>query len=298
MSQVSSGTAQMTVVVRANGSFADKGPTTVAIGAGASANRASRALKGAAVSWFTVAVLGQWMFVAYVIGFYGRAAIRGRFEEWNKVLPHGYVAGDTMGNLVVSLHLLFAVVVIVGGALQLLPQVRRIAPTFHRWNGRVYLSSVLLMSVGGLIMVWTRGAVGDLSQHVAISLNAVLIIGFASMALHHARARRIDVHRRWALRLFLAVSGVWFFRVGLMFWIVANQGPVGFDPKTFQGPFLTILAFAQYLLPLAVLELYFRAQASGNARARIAMTAGLGAATLMTAAGIVAATAIMWLPRL
>ena len=149
MSQVSSGTAQMTVVAQANGSFADKGPTTVAIGAGASANRASRALKGAAVSWFTVAVLGQWMFVAYVIGFYGSAAIRGRFEEWNKVLPHGYVAGDTVGNLVVSLHLLFAVVVIVGGALQLLPQVRRIAPAFHRWNGRVYLSSVLLMSVGG-----------------------------------------------------------------------------------------------------------------------------------------------------
>ena len=297
MSQVSSMVAER-VTSSASDAFTRRPSTVANAGAAVAANRTERVLKAAATSWFVVAILGQWMFVAYVIGFYGRAAIRGRFEEWNKVLPHGYVAGDTMGNLVVSLHLLFAVVVIVGGALQLIPQVRRIAPAFHRWNGRVYLSSVLVMSVGGLVMVWTRGAVGDLSQHVAISTNALLIIGFAGMALHHARARRIDVHRRWALRLFLAVSGVWFFRVGLMFWIVANQGPAGFDPKTFQGPFLTFLAFAQYLLPLAVLELYFRAQASGNARARIAMTAGLGAATLVTATGIAAATAIMWLPRL
>ncbi len=290
------------VAERATSSAGDafaRGPSTVAnAGAAAATGRTGRALRAVATSWFVVAILGQWMFATYVIGFYGRAAIRGRFEEWNKVLPHGYVAGDTMGNLVVSLHLLFAVAVIVGGALQLLPQLRRIAPAFHRWNGRVYLSSVLVMSVGGLVMVWTRGAVGDLSQHLALSLNALLIIGFAGMALHHARARRIDLHRRWVLRLFLAVSGVWFFRVGLMAWIVANQGPVGFDPKTFQGPFLTILAFAQYLLPLAVLELYFRAQASGNARTRMAMTAGLGAATLVTATGIAAASAIMWLPRI
>lgn len=296
MSQVSSVAAGRAALPSAGDGFADQ-PSSVAA-SGARANRTGRLLKASATSWFVVAFLGQWMFVAYVIGFYGSAAVRGRFEDWNKVLPHGHVAGDTMGNLVVSLHLLFAVVVIVGGTLQLIPQVRRFAPAFHRWNGRLYLSSVLVMSVGGLVMVWTRGAVGDLSQHIAISINALLIIGFAGMALHHARARRIDVHRRWALRLFLAVSGVWFFRVGLMFWVVANQGPAGFDPKTFQGPFLTILAFAQYLLPLAVLELYFRAQAGGNPRARIAMTAGLGAATLVTATGIAAATAIMWLPRL
>jgi hypothetical protein len=112
-----------------------------------------------------------------------------------------------------------------------------------------------------------------------------------------ARARRYDVHRRWALRLFLAVGGVWFFRIGLMAWIVANQGPAGFDPKTFSGPFLSFLAFAQYLVPLALLELYFRAQ-RGSARVQLAMAFGLGAATLVMAGGIAAAGAILWLPRL
>jgi len=256
------------------------------------------ALKAAATSWFVVAVLGQLVFVAYVIGFYGRAALQGRFEAWNKVLPHGYVPGDTFGNLVVSLHLAFATIVIVGGAVQLVPFVRRTAPTVHRWNGRIYLASVLLMSVGGLVMVWTRGSVGDPSQHVAISINALLIIAFAGMTLRHALARRFDVHRRWALRLFLVVAGVWFFRIGLMAWIVVNKGPVGFDPKAFVGPFLTFLAFAQYVLPLAVLELYLRAQAGRGALRRVAVATVLFALTGLTATGIAAASMIMWLPRL
>ncbi len=256
------------------------------------------ALKAAATSWFVVAVLGQLMLAIYIVGFYWRAAAQGQFETWNKVLTHGYVPGDRLGNLVVALHLGFAVVVTVGGPLQLIPAVRRRWPRFHHWNGRLYLASVLVMSVGGLIMITTRGGPGDLSQTIALGISALLIIGFATMALHHARARRIDLHRRWALRLFLVVSGGWFFRVTLMFWIVVNQGPVGFDPKTFQGPFLTFLAFAQYLIPLAVLELYFHAQKTRAPQGRLAMAAGLGALTLVMAVGIVAASMIMWLPRL
>ncbi len=38
------------------------------------------------------------------------------------------------------------------------------------------------------------------------------------MALRYALARNIDAHKRWAVRTFIVVSGVWFFRVGLMLW--------------------------------------------------------------------------------
>ena len=259
---------------------------------------ADPALRAAAVFWFGVTVLGQLLFAFYVAVFYGRAAAQGRLEDWNKVLQVGYVPGDTVGNLVLGLHLLFAVVITAGGALQLVPQIRRTWPRFHRWNGRIYLLSAAVASVGGLIMVWTRKTGGDLPQDLAISINALLILGFAGMALRHALARRFDVHRRWALRLFLAVSGVWFFRIGLMFWIVANQGPVGFDPKTFTGPFLTFLSFAQYLVPLAVLQLYLHAQERRDPRGQLAMAGGLLVLTLTMMGGIAAAAAIMWLPHL
>lgn len=259
---------------------------------------AERLLPWTATAWCSVALLGQLVFAGYVLAFYGRAAAAGEPQRWNRVLPHGWVEGDAAANLLTALHLVFTVLIIVGGVVQLLPALRRRAPTLHRWNGRVYVFSALLMAGGGLVMLATRRTVGDASQHAAIALNAVLIIAFASIAWRLAAARRFDLHRRWALRLFLAVSGVWFFRIGLMAWIVLNQGPAGFDPDKFAGPFLTFLAFAQYLVPLLLLEAYLRAREHASPGVRLAVAAALTAATLLTALGIAAAAMIMWLPRM
>jgi Predicted membrane protein (DUF2306) len=189
------------------------------------------------------------------------------------------------------------VVIIASGVRQLLPPLRRHAPALHRWNGRLYLLAAALLSLGGLVMMWTRGTVGDLSQHLGTSFNALLILGCAGMAWRAARARQFEVHKRWALRLVLAVSGVWFFRILLMGWLVANQGPVGFDAATFRGPVLTGFAWAQALLPLLVLELTLRVQARGSVPARQAMAVVLALLAVLTAGGVAAATAILWWPR-
>lgn len=275
------------------------GDLPVSRNATANRSRSLLALKLSAAGWFLVTVLGQLIFAIYIYGFYGRAALNGNFQAWNKVLPHGYIPGDTLGNMVISVHLFFAAAITLAGATQLTPQLRAYAPRLHRWTGRGYLGAAVLMSVSGLIMVWTRGAVGDLSQHIAISLNALMILVSAGLALRYAMTRRIDLHRRWALRLFLAVSGVWFFRIGLMLWIVLNQGPAGFDPKTFTGPFLSALAFGVYVLvPWTLLELYFRAQTTRKAIAQFAMAGGLTTISLLMMSGVAAATMLMWLPRL
>ena len=259
---------------------------------------ADKALKRAAVLWFLVAVIGQWVFAYYVVAFYGGAAVRGDLAAWNKVVPHGIVPGDTLGNFAFAAHVLLAFIVTVGGPLQLIPRIRSRAPTFHRWNGRIYMLTAFAISIDGLYMILTRGTIGGLSQHASISLNAVLIMIFAAMALRYAIARDIAAHRRWALRLFMVVSGVWFFRVGLMMWILANNGPVGFDPETFQGPFLNFLGFAQYLLPLTILELYLRTQDRAGTPGRFIMAAGLLVLTVAMGVGIFGAYMGMWLPRL
>lgn len=258
---------------------------------------ADMALKLSARSWFLVAVAGQMVFVVYLLSFYGLSALRGDWASWNKVAPHAYVAGDSIGNMVFTAHIALAVLIILAGALQLIPQIRARAPAFHRWNGRVYLSTVVATSLAGLYMVWFRKPVGDLPQHLGVSLNAMLIFAFAALAIREARARHFVAHRRWALRLYIVSLGVWFFRLGLPLWIMINKGPAGFDPKTFTGPFLTFLSFASYLLPLLVLELYLRAQERAGDIGRMAMAAGLGALTLATIAGIAAATMMLWWPR-
>ncbi|GAB3355089.1 DUF2306 domain-containing protein [Lysobacter tyrosinilyticus] len=258
----------------------------------------TRALRFSAAACFSAMTLGLTAFATYLIGFYGRAAIQGHPEKWNDVLQVGYVPGDTAGNAVLASHLAFGFIVTLAGVLQVLPWVRNRWPRFHRWTGRLFALSAAIASLGGLIMIWTRGAAGDVSQHIAISINALLILTFAGLAWQRARARRFDAHRRWALRLFLVVNGGWFFRIGLMLWLVVNHGPVGFDPKTFTGPFLTGLAFAQYLVPLALLDLYFRAQRSRTQGMRLATAGVLSVVTLAMLGGIAATTAMLWLPRL
>lgn len=259
---------------------------------------AAAALSATAQFWFLVAVTGQWIFVSYIAAFYGGAVLEGNLAAWADVLPEGIIAGDWVGNAAISAHLLLAAVITFCGPLQIIPQVRNRFPVFHHWNGRVYVLTACIAAISGIYMVWTRGTVGDLSQHLSITLNGILILTFAALAVRHAMARNIRVHRRWALRLFMVVSGVWFFRVGLMAWLIANGGPVGFDPQTFTGPFLTFLSPASYLLPLAVLEIYLWARDNGGAGARFATAAGLFALTGIMGLGIFGATMGMWLPRM
>lgn len=259
---------------------------------------AEGALNASASLWFLVAFAGQSVFAYYVAAFYGGAALSGDVSRVNAVLPRGYVAGDPLGNLAIALHVLLAAVITVGGPLQLIPQLRRRLPALHRWTGRVYVPTAFAITLAGLFMVWVRGSAGDLSQHLGITVDAILIFLCGVMAWRRARARDFRGHRRWALRLFMAASAVWFFRVGLMFWLVVNGGPVGFDGQTFRGPFLSFLAVADSLVPLAVLELYLRTQERGGVAGRFAMAVGLLVVTGAMGVGSFAAAMGLWLPRL
>jgi len=99
------------------------------------------------------------------------------------------------------------------------------SPAFHRWNGRVYMVSAFSVSLAGLYMMWFRGTVGGFSQHLAQSLDAVLIMLFAVIALRYAMARDFKAHRRWALRLYLVVSASLFIRAaGIILAIAPLRG--------------------------------------------------------------------------
>lgn len=259
-----------------------------------------RVLEVAATVWLAVTTIGQWLFGGYIIAFYGRTTAMGNYAEWNEVLPHGYVPGDWKGNLIVGMHVLLAAILVIGGPLQLIPRLRSQFPHFHRWLGRIYAVTAVIVATGGLVMVWTRGAVGDQVQHMSISIQAVYIICSALITAKYALGRRFDQHRKWALRLFMVVSGVWFFRIGLMGWLVLQGGPVGFDPKTFSGPFLTTLAILTYAVPLpwAVLEMYFYAQKTQKQPLVIAVSLVILIASVLMTIGIAGATMGMWLPRI
>jgi hypothetical protein len=260
--------------------------------------RALAILAWSARSWFVAMLAAQLMFAAYIVVLYGGAALAGEFGTWNRVMAHGYRAGAPAANAATAFHLGAAALLMLSGALQLPPRLRTLAPRLHRWNGRLYLGAAIGASLTGIGMVWWRGAAGDLVQHLGTTFNGLLILLCAGMALQRILAGDVAAHRRWALRLFLAVSGVLFFRVGLMLWLALHGGPAGFDPQTFTGPFLSFLAFAQSLGPLLILELYLRCRARGGVSEMLAMAVLLAVLTLALAGGSVVATAGLWLPHM
>ncbi len=258
---------------------------------------ANKALGGSATLWFLTAVAGQWFFVLYIVSHYSKLALGGVAAMEKSSTPGGYIAGDTLGNMLVASHLLIAIIVIGGGPLQFMPQIRRRFPTFHRWNGRIYMPAVMVTSIAGIYLTWFRPEVADFAQDSGITLDAVLIIVFAAIAWRYARARQFVQHQRWVMRLFLVVNAVWFFRISLMLWFKLTGG-FGIDGKTFTGPFLSFLSFADYLIPLIIFELYLLAKAAAHTLPKYGMAIVLIAATILTAAGTILAAMGMWLPRM
>ena len=222
----------------------------------------------------------------------------GTFERWNAASPHGYVAKDIWGNIFFGIHMALAAVITIGGPLQLMKKVRTKFPKFHRINGRVYVFSAFLISVAGLYLAWVRGNVGGLIGSVFNTINATFIFICAFYAVRLAMARKLKAHRQWAIRLFLAMSGVWFFRVFLMLWLTIHQGPFGFDMVTFQGPALNMISVFSYILPIVFAEFYFRAKERKQPQGQWAVSLFLWLLTGCIAVGTFSATIGMWLPNL
>lgn len=259
---------------------------------------ATAALNWAGRAWFVIAFAGQAAFIGFILVYYGVRTATGNFASWNdKPLIDGYVEGDSMGNVVFAAHVLLASVVTLGGLMQLIPALRSRWPRLHRWTGRIFIVIAIFMAISGMWLSLVRGTSLSAVSDAAILVNAVLILVFAGLAWHAALKRRIEAHRRWAMRTFMVVSGVWFLRVGVMGWMLVNRGPVGMS-GSLSGPVDTVLVFGSYLIPLTVLELYFAALRSRQAGVRAAVAVVLVVAALYTAAGVFGTVAFMWAPYL
>ncbi|WP_276479825.1 DUF2306 domain-containing protein [Paraflavitalea pollutisoli] len=258
----------------------------------------SRLFRSIVRFWFVVTFLSQLVFAYYVLMVYWRSIAARNWEHWNTVNSHFFVRSDRTGNLVFALHVFFAAIVTLLGPLQLVPQIRSRAPRIHRWCGRVYISTAILMGLSGLYLTWVRSAIGGLQMSIAITFNALIILTTAFFAIRYARARNFKLHQQWAVHLFVAMSGVWMFRVFFMLWMVIHQAPVGFDPDTFTGPFLTALAIGVYIFPQAIVAWYFSARQTYIRWITWGFTLFLLLTTLGIFVGTIGATLGMWLPRI
>ena len=256
---------------------------------------ASKTLNLSIRTMFFVGLLGQLAFATYIFLFYGGTAIKGDWNSWTEGMIHGIIEGDPFGNALLIMHILLAFIITVCGPLQFFKYFRSKARKFHKWNGRIYILTAMIISAAALVMVWNRPAtVGGELGRLATSGNAILIIGFSIMAWRTGMQRKFDEHRKWAIRTFLVVSGVWFFRIGFGTWFLITGFTAPGVTENLSGPFDRFLYFASYLFPLVIAEIYFRAKEGDNQRVKIAVSGLLILLTIILIGGTAVTAKVFW----
>lgn len=226
------------------------------------------------VTWISAALFG-----AYIVAFFGGAALRGTPEQWNQSLPALFDRAGPVGTAAIGAHFVAGGVLLLLGPVQLIGRVRRRWPGLHRWLGRVYVIAAAVTGAGGLGFIVTRGTIGGPVMDIGFGLYGLLTCGAAVLAWQRAWTGRIEAHRAWAIRLFALVIGSWLYRMEYGLWFL-TMGRTGHS-SDFRGGFDAVMAFAFYLPNLAVAELFLRAR-----RRQAQPALAIGAVVALTAASL------------
>ncbi|NVK56315.1 MAG: DUF2306 domain-containing protein [Alteromonadaceae bacterium] len=232
------------------------------------------------------------MFAAYVFFMYAFTYTRG--IDISELSPASGVKNlQGIDKAVLFTHITPAIYLALFGLFQLVPAIRNRYKAFHRLNGRIFLLLGLSGAFTGLYLQLGKG----LTFSQGIVLNGLLIIIAVGCAWYYAVKKRFDLHQRWAIHAFILVNGVWTFRLYLMGWYLVNQGPNGNTPNV-DGPMDIFLSFACYLLPMAIAELYFRTKKQTSQSQIWIGVVVMAMGALITLTGVIAATLMMWTPRI
>ena len=240
---------------------------------------------------FGVATLaGLGWFGAYIALRASGATIKS-YEQWQNLvagLPMP-TASEWIANLGIGLHFVMGTVLVLAWPILLSARIRSRHRKVHRWTGRIYVTAGFLAGAGGMSYIVTHGTFSRAAA-IAFSVWGAVMMLSSVMAYVHARARRFDRHRAWAIRLFAMVLGSWLFDIEIQAW-TNWAGGIGMNADGASGPFDLAMLVLFFVPNLLVAEFFIR-----NLHRRLVLPAGLkwpAVAVLGTAALVFAHATIM-----
>ena len=90
------------------------------------------------------------MFGSYVTIFYIPTILNNQLNEWEIATPRLYHPDRPDSSIAMSIHLFGAAYLMLLGILQYIPYIRQRYISFHKYNGRFSLVSIILASMGGI----------------------------------------------------------------------------------------------------------------------------------------------------
>jgi len=119
-------------------------------------------------------------------------------------------AGFTQHRLLTMIHMAPGLLFMLLGPFQFMRGLRNRRPALHRWMGRIFLVSGLIVGITALVMS-PQMAIGGATETAATMVFATLLLVSLTQAYVAIRRREIARHREWMIRAFaigLAVSTV------------------------------------------------------------------------------------------
>jgi len=164
------------------------------------------------------------------------------------------------------IHIVPGMLFMILGPLQFSVAIRSRYLRWHRWSGRVFVASGLVIGVSALVMSFGMPAIGGVNQAAATTLFGAFFLFALSKAFWHIRRREVSLHREWMIRAFSIGLAVATIRpiIGIFF---ATSPLTGLTPHEFFG----IAFWIGFVLHLIAAEAWIRA--TSQARTSPALSA-------------------------
>jgi len=205
--------------------------------------------------FYFAALLGLATFGTYIV-LRGAGATYENFGQWHDLVSGVpmQTAADWFANVGIGMHYLMGTILVLAWPILFSSKIRVRHRVVHRWTGRVYVSAGFLAGIGGMSFILAHHT-GN-APHTAFAIWGAVMMLSAVMAYVHARAKRFDLHRAWAIRLFAMVLGSWIFDLEYRAW-EDLAGGVGIG-KTGAGWFDYAINYLFFVPNLLVAEFFIR----------------------------------------
>lgn len=99
------------------------------------------------------------------------------------------------------LHMVPGLIFVILGPLQFVTKIRARYINLHRWCGRIYVASGVVVGVSALVLGVIVGFAGP-TETAAVTFFSVLFLIFLALAVLRIRRREVAAHRDWMIRAF------------------------------------------------------------------------------------------------
>lgn len=178
--------------------------------------------------------------------------------------PHWYAFRDS--PMVRVAHMAPGLVWMIFAPLQLVGRIRRAAPRFHRWVGRVALAMTVILVPSGVVFAALHPFAGAFEELAPICFYTVIYLVAVTLGVRAARRREFATHREWMIRAFAIGIGISSVRV----WFVVFMHTTGLHAQAF---FATTFWLA-FGVNLVIAELWIHATRGRAAGERLGRAAG------------------------